>query len=80
MFETLWNDAPMWVVWLAQFFAIELPALYNAKRGDTLSEVIRYIFGFSTRFAGNQSLGMKARRGSFYAVSAWFVLHIQGIL
>lgn len=72
---------PEWLVWILQFVVIELPALYNAKRGDTWSEVLRYVFGFSQRAANGdikqmQSTGMKLRRGSFYALSAWFVYHI----
>ena len=78
MFEQLLEDAPLWVVWIAQFVAIELPALYNAKKGDTLSEVFRYVFGFSTRAGDVQSSGMKARRLSFYAMSGWFIGHISG--
>lgn len=76
MMEQVWADAPLWVVWVLQFFAIEFPALMNAKRGDTLSEVIRYVFGFSTRAGDLQSTGMKWRRGGFWAFSAWFVAHI----
>ena len=76
MMDQVWADAPLWVVWGLQFVAIELPALMNAKRGDTLSEVIRYVFGFTTRAGDVQSTGMKWRRGSFWAVSAWFIAHI----
>lgn len=80
MIEQIWSDGPMWVVWVLMFFAIEVPALFNKKKGDTLSEVIRYAFGFSKRAGDVQSNGMRMRRLSFYAVSAWFVLHIQGVL
>ena len=80
MIEQVLQDGPLWVVWLAQFLAIEAKALFNKKPGDTLSEVIRYIFGFSKRSGDLQSTGMKVRRASFYAFSAWFVLHIKGVL
>lgn len=80
MLEQVLQDGPLWVVWGLAFVAIELPALFNKKPGDTLSEVIRFIFGFSKRAGDIQSNGMRLRRGSFYALSAWFVLHIQGIL
>jgi hypothetical protein len=80
MIEQIWSDAPMFVVWILLFFAIEAPALLNAKRGDTLSEMLRYVFGFTTRAGDVQSTGMKVRRLSFYAASAWFVLHINGTL
>lgn len=29
-----------WILWLAMFAVIELPALLNKQRGDTLSETI----------------------------------------
>lgn len=76
----VWQDGPLWVVWLLQFVAIEAPALFNKKRGDTLSEVIRYAFGFSKRAGDLQSNGMRARRGAFYAFSFWFLDHITGIV
>ncbi len=75
MIEQLLNDAPLWMAWLASFVAIEVPALFNKKRGDTLSEVVRYIFGFSKRAGDQQSTGMKWRRGSFYALTAALVWH-----
>lgn len=75
MIEQIWSDAPLWVVWMVQFLVIELRALFNKKPGDTLSEVIRYIFGFSKRSGELQSTGMKLRRGSFYALTAVLVWH-----
>ncbi len=65
-----------WALWFVMFMAIEIPALLNKKRGDTLTEVIRYWFGFSKRAGDKQSWGMRARRGSFYAFSIWFFGHI----
>ncbi|HNP65788.1 MAG TPA: hypothetical protein PKH39_17785 [Woeseiaceae bacterium] len=78
MIDQILSDGPLWVVWIAQFIAIEVPALFNKKDGDTWSEVLRYIFGFSKRAGDIQSHGMRARRVSFYAVSAWFIAHISG--
>ena len=75
MIEQLWNDAPLWIAWIVAFFAIELPALFNKKEGDTLSEVIRYIFGFSKRAGDLQSTGMKWRRASFYVLTGALVWH-----
>ena len=72
------HDPFLWLVWIAAFFAIEIPALFNKKDGDTLSEVIRYWFGFSKRAGDIQSWGMRGRRVSFYLISAWFVAHIMG--
>lgn len=76
--EQILSDGPLWVVWILAFFAIELPALANKKDGDTWTEVLRYIFGFSKRAGDVQSNGMRLRRVSFYALSAWFVAHIGG--
>lgn len=78
--EQLWNDAPLWLIWIFQFFVIELPALFNKKDGDTLSEVIRYIFGFSKRAGDLQSNGMRLRRLSFYGLSVVLILHFNGTL
>lgn len=69
------QDGPMWIVWGLSFFAIEMPAVFNKQKGDTLSEVIRFIFGFSKR-SQVQGTAMKWRRGSFYALSLWFFAHI----
>lgn len=69
------QDGPLWVVMLGLFFAIEVPAIFNKKKGDTLSEVIRFAFGFSKR-SQVQGTAMKWRRGSFYAFCAWFLAHI----
>ena len=69
------QDGPLWVVMLGLFFAIEVPAIFNKKKGDTLSEVIRFALGFSKR-SQVQGTAMKWRRGSFYAACAWFIAHI----
>jgi len=76
--KNIWADAPYFIVWFLAFFAIELPALANKKDGDTWSEVLRYVFGFSKRAGDVQSNGMRLRRLSFYALSALFVAHIGG--
>ncbi len=80
MFNEVLSDGPMWVVWVVAFFAIEFPALFNKKRGDTWSEVLRFIFGFSKRAGDTQSWGMRWRRISFYGFSAIFTAHIGGFL
>jgi hypothetical protein len=69
------ENAHLWVAWMAAFLAIELPALFNKKDGDTWSEVVRFIFGFSKRAGDLQSKGMKLRRGSFYVLSAALIWH-----
>jgi len=77
--KELWSNAPLFIILIVQFFAIEFYALFNKKRGDSWSEVLRYIFGFSKRAGDIQSTGMKVRRLSFYGLAAWFVLHISGV-
>ncbi len=69
------QDGPLWLVWIGLFFTIEASALFNKKKGDTLSEVLRFALGFSKR-SQVQGTAMKWRRGSFYAFCAWFVAHI----
>ena len=68
-----------WIVWALLFLGIELPALFNKKPGDTLTEVVRYIFGFSKRAGDVQSNGMRLRRVGFYALSGWLFLHFTGV-
>lgn len=76
MLEDLFGTStPMWLLLIAQFFAVEFKALFNKKRGDTWSEVVRFVFGFSKRSQA-QGWGMRARRGSFYAITAWWFAHI----
>lgn len=65
---------PAWAVWIAQFFAIEFKALFNKKDGDTLTEVVRFIFGFSKR-SQTQPWGMRGRRASFWLFTAWLIPH-----
>ncbi|MDJ0789284.1 MAG: hypothetical protein QNK05_20965 [Myxococcota bacterium] len=76
MLEQVWQHGPLWVIWILQFLGIEIKALLNKKKGDTLTEVIRFVFGFSKRSGEQQSNGMRLRRASFYGFSAWFFGHI----
>ena len=80
MMETILNamgtQEAGWVLIIAQFFAVEFKALFNKEKGDTWSEVLRYVFGFSKRAKGSQGWWMIARRGSFYALATWFTVHI----
>ncbi len=69
------TDQAIWPIMLFQFLVVEFKALFNKQRGDTLSEVIRYIFGFSKRSAA-QGWWMRGRRLSFWALFAWFGAHI----
>lgn len=67
-----------WIIWpilLLQFLVVEFKAIFNKQSGDTLSEVTRYIFGFSKRSAG-QNWWMRGRRISFWLLLGWFGAHI----
>ena len=59
-----------WLLWFAAFFAIEIPAIRNDVKDDTLSEHFRKWFSTKT----------KPGRTSWIVVSgvffAWFVTHI----
>jgi hypothetical protein len=60
-----------WILWIAMFFCIEIPALFNRHNGDTLSEHLRSWFAIS-----NKSTGYKFRRFTLIAFLAWFSAHI----
>jgi hypothetical protein len=74
------TEYPLWIAWLLMFVAIEVPAIFNKKRGDTWSSVVRYFFGFSKRAGDLQSNGMRLRRASFYVLSVTLFLHFTGDL
>ena len=75
MIDWLGTDEIGWVLIVLQFFAVEFKALFNREDGDTWSEVLRFVFGFSKRQTA-QGWGMRARRGSFWALAVWFTGHI----
>lgn len=60
----------LWILWALMFTAVEAAAIWNDKRGDTLSEHLRRWFRTDT------NLG----RTIFLIVSgvfmSWFVVHI----
>ena len=59
-----------WILWIALFFALEIPAIYNKEPDDTLSEHFRKMFrthGVWGRFIWFAVFG-------FFA--AWFAWHI----
>ncbi len=60
----------LWLIWIALFGAIEIPALINRQGGDTLSEHVRK--WFSTR---EKSKGWLARRTALGAFLAWLAYH-----
>jgi hypothetical protein len=64
----------IWAGWLVvvvgSFFALEVPALRNARKGDTLSEQIRMWFHTGNPYGRGVWL---VTSGVFFA---WFVAHI----
>ncbi|MEW2354509.1 hypothetical protein [Spirillospora sp. NPDC029432] len=60
-----------WIFWVMMFFAIELPALFNRQRGDTLSEVIWNVFAVRGKPAGWQ-----LRRLALLVGLVWLVAHL----
>lgn len=63
-------SAVLWAAWVAAFFALEIPAVLNAKKGDTLSEQFR--LWFRVRYV----LGRVVFLVAFYAFAVWFGPHI----
>lgn len=60
----------LWVLWIAGFFAIEIPAIRNDKRDDTLSEHFRRWFRTDTHRGRTAWL---VTSGVFFG---WFLIHI----
>lgn len=62
----------LWLLWLAGFLAIEIPAALNRRDGDTLSEHIWWLIGRGKRLTP----GVQARRIAFLSFAAWLVVHL----
>lgn len=60
----------LWLLWIASFFLIEIPAIRNDLRGDTLSEHFRRWFRTDTH------RGRTVWLATFGLFAAWFVVHI----
>lgn len=60
----------LWLMWIAMFFAIEVPAILDKDRGDTLSEHVWKWFGIT-----NKSRGYKLRRVILVFFLVWLVIH-----
>ena len=60
----------LWLVWLAGFLAIELPAVFNKQPGDTLSEHVWKWFSIK-----GKPKGYKVRRLGFLVFWAWLTVH-----
>lgn len=61
----------LWIAWGLGFFAIEIPALRNDVKGDTLSEHLRRWFRVDTHLGRTAWLVTSAL---FFV--AWFIPHI----
>ena len=60
----------LWLAWVAAFFALEIPAVLNARKGDTLSEQFRLWFHTGT------TTGRIVWLVTFAAFALWFGPHI----
>ena len=60
-----------WIVWIIMFFAIEIPAILNKQKGDTLSEHIWMWFSIK-----DKSSGWRIRRFSLLSILTWLIVHI----
>lgn len=59
-----------WVAWIAAFFAIELPAVLNKAKGDSLSEHV-----WSWASIKGKGTAYKWRRFALLSFLAWLVAH-----
>ena len=64
-----------WIVFLILGLSIEIPAIFDDKRGNTLSSVLRYVFGFSSRQKDTGKSRM-VRQGAWWALIILFAGHI----
>lgn len=62
-----------WLLWLAAFAAIELPAILNKTRGDTLSEHVWKWFRIN-----DKPRQWTARRAVLAVFMAWLMVHFVG--
>jgi len=65
----------LWTIIVLGFLGLELEALFNKERGDTWSEVTRYIFGFSARQKAT-GIRRRLRQAAFIGLWLWFGAHI----
>jgi hypothetical protein len=59
-----------WILWLAMFAVIELPAILNRDKGDTLSEHVWAWFAVK-----GKPRGWQWRRLTLIVFLAWLVVH-----
>lgn len=71
------NYTILWVVWILGFLGIEAAALFNKKRGDTLSEHVWALIG-NTKRGYPKTKTHKVARGALAALLAWLGFHFFG--
>jgi hypothetical protein len=62
----------LWVAWLGSFLAIEVPALLDAKKGNTFSEAWWWFLGIGDT-ANKHARALRVVALSF---TAWLVVHL----
>lgn len=61
----------LWIGWGALFFAIEIPAVLNERRNDTLSEHVWRFLGVKRELTWR----VRLRRIGFIAFWGWLSMH-----
>jgi hypothetical protein len=59
-----------WILWILMFLAIEMPAVFNRRPGDTLSELVWDVFAIR-----GKPLGWQVRRLALAIGLVWLVAH-----
>lgn len=71
----------LWLIWFAMFAGIEGTALFNSRKGDTLSEHIWAWFGTERRTsdapAHDRSGWAQARRAGLLMFMTWLTAHFM---
>jgi hypothetical protein len=65
-----------WILWVAAFFAIEIPAIRNRREGDTLTEHLRKWFAVQSGSGPGTGRWWRLRRLALLAALAWLVVHL----
>lgn len=64
-----------WIVWGVMFLAIEGGAIFNKKKGDTLSE---HVWKWIGKRGHPKPKGYKVRRGALGVFLLWLIGHFFG--
>lgn len=66
----------LWLVWGLYFLVVEGIALFNSRKGDTLSEHVWAWLGYDERRVGPPTGSERLRRFLTLAFLAWLVVHL----